>query len=313
MNFGEVIKKEVLSRFIKDECCKKAFLAGLIRGTGVLTDSDGNLGLDFFVGSEDLAFHIADYLKTIFDYDVVEVVISEDRLNKKERFAVSISGVHAVEILEQLEILTKKDGQSVVNLNLYGSITQKECCLKAFMRGLFVSAGGCTVPSEDYSDNTGYHLEILFSHREPAVGTANVLAKYGVNAKVMDKSGYKTYIKSMEEIKNFTAFLGAPVAVLKLTDLMISKEFSNNINRQKNCDLGNVTRQVEATAKQIDAINKITNVKGLTILKSDLLETATARLDFPDDTLNELANRLGITKSCLNHRLRKIVSIAQEL
>jgi len=94
---------------------------------------------------------------------------------------------------------------------------------------------------------------------------------------------------------------------------MINRELVNNTNRRKNCDLGNLNRQVEAVAKQTDAIKKIQATIGLDSLKKDLLETANARLNNPDETLSELAEILGVTKSCLNHRLRKLVAIADEI
>ena len=94
---------------------------------------------------------------------------------------------------------------------------------------------------------------------------------------------------------------------------MVSREFANNINRQKNCDLGNVNKQVEASAKQISAIDRIDKIVGLDTLKVDLRQVAFARKEFPEDTLNELAERLNLSKSCLNHRLRKLVCIADEL
>ena len=93
---------------------------------------------------------------------------------------------------------------------------------------------------------------------------------------------------------------------------MIDKETKNNCNRQANCDIGNLNRQIDAAQKQIQAINKIKSEKGLEGLKPDLLNTAKARLEFPDETLTELSQRLNVTKSCLNHRLRKIVKIANE-
>ena len=155
---------------------------------------------------------------------------------------------------------------------------------------------------------------MVFSHYTPALETSEKLAEYGVMTKITRrKESYIVYIKSAEEIKNFTAFLQAPVSVLKLTDLMINRELVNNTNRRKNCDLGNLNRQVEAVAKQTDAIKKIQANLGLETLKKDLRETAQARLDNPDETLNELAEILGVTKSCLNHRLRKIVAIADEI
>ena len=130
---------------------------------------------------------------------------------------------------------------------------------------------------------------------------------------IVDKNLFAEF---REEIKDFIAFLGAPVSVLKLTDIMIEREIVNVTNRRKNCDLGNVNRQIEAQEKMIRAIEKIEKAelsRGEVLLKPDLKITAAARKEYADDTLVELAARLSITKSCLNHRLRKISEIADKL
>jgi DNA-binding protein WhiA len=174
--------------------------------------------------------------------------------------------------------------------------------------------GNCTVPTANDSVNTGYHLELSFSHYTPALQTSEKLAENNVITKITRRrESYIVYIKSAEEIKDFIAFLPAPVSVLKLTDLIINREIVNDSNRRKNCDLGNVSKQVEAAAKQISAIEKIEKTIGLESLKQDLALTAKARKEFSEDTLMELAERLDVSKSCLNHRLRKIVCIANEL
>ncbi len=314
MNFSTVIKNEILSKNIKDNHCKKAFLAGLIRGTGTLYEADDGLGLDFNIYSEETAYSVSRYFETLFNYSFREMSVSEDRLNHKDKFTLTISGEKATEILTELGILITSDGERAVNLKLYGDITEKECCLKWFIKGLFVSTGSCTLPTDTESENTGYHLELVFSHYTPALETSEKLAEYDVLTKITRrKDSYIVYIKSAEEIKNFIAFMQAPVSVLKLTDLMVNREFINNVNRRKNCDLGNISRQLEAVKKQTDAIIKISKIIGLETLKKDLMETAKARLENPDDTLIELAEKLDVTKSCLNHRLRKLVAIADEL
>ncbi len=314
MNFAPSIKKEILSKPIKDWHCKKAFLAGLIRGTGELYEKDGELGLDIRVSDDDTASLVGSFIKGIFDYEIREVSVSEDRLNKRDKIILSVSGEKGLDILKELSVLIQQGEELVVNLNPYGQITQKPCCLKAFIRGLFVASGSCTLPSIDDDSSTGYHLELMFSHYAPALATSEKLAENNVLTKITRRrDSYIVYIKSAEEIKDFLAFLSAPVSVLKLTDLIINREIVNNSNRRKNCDLGNVNKQVEASAKQIDAIIKIEQTIGLESLKSDLQITAKARKENAEETLNELAERLEITKSCLNHRLRKIVQIASEL
>jgi DNA-binding protein WhiA len=314
MNFGDKIKEEILSKNLKERHCKKAFLAGIVRGSGSLYEKDGELGLQFSVTDEETAMFMSACFKGLFDYDIREMSVSEDRLNKKDKFTLSVSGEKVEEILKSLEILVERDGDLVVNLKFYGDLTAKDCCLRAFMRGLFVAVGGCTLPTDNESTSTGYHLELVFSHYTPALETSEKLAEFGISTKITRRrESYIVYIKSAEEIKDFVAFLPAPVSVLKLTDLMINREIINNSNRQKNCDIANVNKQVEASAKQLAAIEKIDRIIGLETLKDDLRLTAKSRLENPDMTLNELAEHLKVTKSCLNHRLRKIVVIANEL
>ena len=314
MNFGENLKNEILSKPIKERHCKKAFLAGIIRGSGEIYENDGELGFQFRVSSEETAMQVSLMLKSLFNYDVREISVSEDRLNAKDKIVISVGGQRAYDILVDLGVLIEDQNEVIVNLKFYGELTEKECCLRSFIKGLYLSNGTCTIPNNENNTKTGYHLEMVFSHYTPALETSEKLAEFGVLTKVTRrKDSFIVYIKSAEEIKDFIAFLPAPLSVLKLTDTIISRDLSNNSNRQKNCDLGNVNRQIEASIKQIDAVEKIAEIIGLETLKPDLRETAELRLNNPDDTLIELAEKLKVTKSCLNHRLRKLVSIANEL
>lgn len=314
MNFGDIIKKEILSKNIKDKHCRKAFIAGIIRGSGKLYESEGELGLEFSVADEQTAMYMTASFESLFGYQVREVNVDEDRLNKKDKFTLNISGAKLESILSELEILTEHDGEMAVNLKFYGKLTEKECCTRAFIRGLFVAVGGCTLPAENSDSTTGYHLEMVFSHYTPALETSEKLGEFGVITKITRrKDKFIVYIKSADEIKDFIAFLPAPVSVLKITDFIINREIKNRSNRQKNCDIANLNKQVDAVTKIIKAIDKIEQVIGLESLKTDLMQTARARKENPEDSLTELAERLNITKSCLNHRLRKLTVIANEL
>ncbi|MBE5749800.1 MAG: DNA-binding protein WhiA [Clostridiales bacterium] len=314
MNFGERIKKEILSKPIKDTHCRKAFVAGMIRGSGRLYEKDGYLGLEFSVSDEETAMFMTTAFRSLFGYEMREVSVGEDRLNKKDKFTFNVSGERTEEILKSLEILVEDGVDLAVNLKLYGELTKKECCLHAFIRGLFVAVGGCTLPTDNRSSSTGYHLEMVFSHYTPALETSEKLAALGINSRITRRrESFVLYIKSAEGIKDFVAFLPAPVSVLKLTELMINREIVNYSNRQKNCDIANVNKQVEASAKQLDAIEKIDKAVGLSSLKEDLRLTAVARKENSDMTLVELAEHLGVTKSCLNHRLRKLIQISKEI
>ena len=314
MNFGRVIKSEILEKLPRQKCCKKSFLAGLLRGSGSLYIKDGDLALDFVVSDENLAMTVASYFETLFSYQFREMAVSEDRLNKKDRFTMSVTGQASSHILQELGIITDSGDEISVNFNLFSVVGSKECCLRSFLQGLFYSSGNCTVPDVTEKGTTGYHLEFAFTHISPASEMVGKLLGFGIEAKATRrKDSIVVYVKNSESIKNFVALIGAPVSVLKLTDLIIKKELSNNSNRQANCDLGNVNRQIEAVEKQIKAIKKIREIKGLNSLTEDLKDTALAREANPEESINELSQKLGVTKSCLNHRLRRLIQIADAL
>ncbi len=311
MNFSESIKKEIFSKIPKSIHCKKAFLAGLIRGAGSIYEDENGLGFQFKLPSDETVMMVSALFKSLFNYEIREVSVKEDRLNKKDNFIVSVSGVGAEEILRELEILIEVDGEDAINLKIHGEITKNECCLHAYIKGLFATTGRCTLPKHG---SAGYKLVMSFSHYTPAEELSEILWNSGIEAKVdREKGNFILYIKNAESIKDFLAFLPAPISALKLTDFTMNRDMANKSNRQKNCDLGNVNKQVIASSNQLKAIEKIENSIGLDALKPDLKLAAIMRKENPEDTLSELAGRLNIGKSCLNHRLRSIVKIANEL
>ncbi|MBQ9104180.1 MAG: DNA-binding protein WhiA [Clostridia bacterium] len=314
MNFAKEIKQELLSKNIKDKCCKRAFLAGVIRGTGNLFLQDGEYGLEFKLDSEDGANRITEYLSSLYGFEMREVGYTLNNRYGKEIITLNIHGQGSTKILVDLGVLIENGNEYAVSLKLFDKVCEKECCIRSFLKGLFVAVGNCILPSAKSAQTTGYHSEFVFYHYTTALEVAKKLEDAGVKSKITRRKGtFIVYIKSGEEIKNLVAFLGCPVSVLKITDLMINREIKNNSNRQKNCDLGNLNKQVEASAKQISAIEKLKSLGEFDKLKKDLKEVAIARLEYQDDTLTELAERLNLSKSCLNHRLRKIVHLASEL
>ena len=128
------------------------------------------------------------------------------------------------------------------------------------------------------------------------------------------KNVWAVYIKDSASICDMLAYLGADKAVLTLNNLLIEREIRNNANRQKNCITANIDKSVDASEKHIAAINKIRAREGMfDRLAPHLKEIAAARVENPFSTLDELADKLGLTKSCVNHRLRKITEIASRL
>ncbi len=311
MNFAKEIKAEILSKPIKDKCCKKAFLAGVMRGSGNLYYSEGEYGLEFKTDGEESAQRIVEYLTQLYGYQMREVEYTQNNRYGKEVITLNVHGVGSTEILVDLGVLVKTGEEYAVSLKVFEKACEKECCVRSFFKGLFVAVGNCILPSNASAKTTGYHSQFVFYHYATAFEVFDYLEKAGVGSKITRrKDTFVVYIKSGEEIKNLIAYLGCPVSVLKITDLMINREIKNNSNRQKNCDLGNLNKQVEASSKQIEAIEKLKRSGAFETLKEDLKQTAEARLAFKDETFSELAERLNVSKSCLNHRLRKIVRLA---
>lgn len=314
MNFTTTIKKEIIEKGVSSKCCKKAFLSGFIRSTGSICFNDGEYGFMCETDILSAVNYAKSLIKEIYGEVVLETSSYSDKLNKKERFIIETFGEKAVSILFDLGILGEGEAGDELSLRLKSNkaLLQKDCCIKSFIKGVFIGGGQATLPSAN--STTGYHLEVAFNHAVPAGEYAEWLAKFGIFAKTIARR-HKTvvYFKSAEEIADFLALINAPKSVIKITDTVISNQFSNNVNRQKNCDIANVNKQIVANEKYLNAIEIISSTIGLNSLDSELEKTAKLKQQYFEDTLSELAERLGVTKSCLNHRLRKLVQIAEEL
>ncbi|MBO7187703.1 MAG: DNA-binding protein WhiA [Clostridia bacterium] len=318
MNFSGFVKNEIIEKGVSGKCCKKAFLAGFIRSSGSIIENDGEYGFMCETDIENAVGYALRLVKELYSFSNFNTYSYTDKLNKKDRLVIEAFGQNAIDILFDLGILTKDDtdGEEGFALRLKSNkeLLSKQCCVRSFIKGMFVGGGQVTLPNENEKTATGYHLEVVFSHKVPAGEFAGHLASNNLFAKTISrKKQTVVYLKSAEEIKDFLALINVPKSVLKITDTMIVKQLSNNINRQKNCDLANVNKQIIANEKYLYAIEIIESTIGLSALSDDLIKTAEYKKEYFEDTLSELAQRLSITKSCLNHRLRKILSIAEEL
>ena len=141
-----------------------------------------------------------------------------------------------------------------------------------------------------------------------------MLADFELLAKLTDrKESSVVYIKSKELISDFLAIIGAENCLRKFSNLVEKRDRANNDNRARNCIAGNADKAAIAAVKQVVSIEKLKNSSGFSELSSELKSLAKARLENPSMSLQELANKLGISKSCLNHRMRKLMELAGEL
>lgn len=190
----------------------------------------------------------------------------------------------------------------------YKGKTEKEELLKAIIRGAFLGAGSINNPESKY------HLEIILSTKENAENIINILKIFTIGAKKLErKNGYSIYIKDGEEISKLLALIGANSSVLKFEQIRVLRDMKNNINRKVNCETANLNKTVNAAVRQIEAIKKLQKTGEFDKLSESLKEIAKIRIENPDASLVELGQMLKdpIGKSGVNHRLNKILSVAQ--
>jgi len=188
------------------------------------------------------------------------------------------------------------------------SVLEDECCSKSFVRGAFLTGGAVTDPVKSY------HLEIVTAHFNVSKQTYSLLLEMGFTPKETARSGnYIIYFKQSTAIEDFLTFIGAPIHAMEIMSAKIEKDVRNTVNRKVNCDTANVSKTVDAAAIQIEAIEKIINAGIFKNLPEKLQQTAKLRIDNPELSIKELADISipPVTKSCMNHRIRKLCEISE--
>ena len=192
----------------------------------------------------------------------------------------------------------------------YPPVVSSICCRRAYIRGAFISVGSVNDPEKNY------HLEFVLADLSAAEQLRDLINAFGLDAKVVErKEHYIVYLKEGEQIVDLLNIMEAPLALMDLENVRIVKEMRNDINRKVNCETANLNKVVGAAVKQLEDINYIEETIGLARLPEQLAEVARVRLEYPDRSLKELGSFLmtPVGKSGVNHRLRKISSIAEAL
>jgi len=186
-------------------------------------------------------------------------------------------------------------------------VLEEDCCRRSFIRGAFLAGGTVTDPLKSY------HLELVTDHYSVSRELYSLLLEMEFSPKETSHSGnYITYFKQSSAIEDFLALIGAPLAAMKVMTARIEKDMRNVVNRKVNCDTANVTKTVDASAAQVEAIELIKSAGAFEALPEKLRQTAQLRLDNPELSIMELAeiSTPPVTKSCLNHRLRKLSELS---
>lgn len=202
-----------------------------------------------------------------------------------------------------------------VNENLVCPVKlNDERAIIAYLQGVFLAKGNVYIPEED-SKSKNYLLEIVLESKSKVKKISNYFKTLGIEVKNSERrDNYVVYVKDSNIISDIFALFGASNSVLELQNIIIQRDIKNNANRIANCNVANISKTIDASTKQIEAIMEIDKKIGLNTLDEKLQELAKVRLENPDASLTELAEMLAdnVTKSGINHRMRKLMSLAKK-
>ncbi|MBR3078011.1 MAG: DNA-binding protein WhiA [Oscillospiraceae bacterium] len=295
MSFSSDAKAELCREFINKKCC------ALAEACGVLLYSSGVSGSQIRVVTEspDFAARLPQLFHKAFRLDF-------DECQEGAKYAFLL---HDPEKITKIFEAIGYSPTESITLHVNYGLLEKDCCRRAFLRGAFLSGGSVTDPVKRY------HLELATNHHKVSRETEHLLSDQGFAPKAAMRNGSSIlYFKQSEAIEDFLAWLGAPVASMGVMEAKIEKDMKNKINRIVNCDNANTSKVVEAAQAQIAAIRSLREQGKYDSLPDKLKQTAELRENNPDANLMELAELFDppLTKSALNHRLRKLCELAAD-
>ncbi|MCI7062758.1 MAG: DNA-binding protein WhiA [Lachnospiraceae bacterium] len=312
MSFSGDIKKELLRQLPAARHCQIAELAALFDLVGrVRQDESGSEYLE--IHTENLTVARKSYMLLISVFhDPVEVLVRNHNIrgNIREYYIIVRNRQTIISMLKALKMMDEQGRIAVDCLGHQHRLIQNTCCKRAFLRGVFLAAGSLSDPEK------AYHLEFALFSEQFASFIKDILAFFELEAKIVRRKRYfVVYIKEGSQIVDFLNVVEAHIALMEFENVRIVKEVRNSVNRQVNCETANIGKTVAAAAKQIEDIEFIECNMGLRKLARGLREIAELRLEYPDASLQELGKMLDppIGKSGVNHRLRKLGIIANEL
>ncbi len=307
MTFSYKIKEEIS----KLECSKIEHISEL---SGILCTSSDMKLYSIRVQTENInaANRIFDIIQNTYSVTSNIAVKKNYNFKKNEMYVIEVKK-DVPEILKDLGLIT--DNSFKIRNYPIDEIVDDEELKAAFIRGCFLIGGSVNDPK-----TSRYHLEFIINNEEFAEFLKDVLNSYDLNAKTLRRAkGYMVYIKESEKISDLLRIIKAYNAVLYYEDIRVLREKQNMNNRINNCEQANVEKSMASSNKQIEDINFIKVEDAYELLDEKVRKVADYRLKYPESSLIELSNIISvetgekITKSCVNHRLRKIRELAERL
>lgn len=311
MSFSKETKEEIAKHISSSRHCRIAEIAALLSVCGRLEIKDHKvLAVYFQTENAIVARKYFTLLKKTFNINT-EILIRKNMTQKKSTtYLLTVRKHKQVQTLIQATKLVVDDNTQDKGLWMDQLIVKNTCCKRVFIRGIFLAAGSVSDPEKTY------HFEVVFPDQYRAEQLQEVINSFFLDAKIiMRKKNYVVYVKEGSAIVDLLNIMEAHVSLMNFENVRILKEMRNSINRQVNCEAANINKTVTAASKQIDDIIYIRDTIGFDNLAEGLEEIAKLRVSYPEATLKELGAMLDppIGKSGVNHRLKKLSSIADGL
>ncbi len=298
--------KQELSRLEKPySCCSSWELKALLTGNGYYTIRRKHHDLVITADHSFVAGRLFNLLRQT-GVDAPVVARQQEKRLKRNRFLVQVRGKDQIDNL--LVYLDMKEAGSHLYLPLSSKVIPKrDCCRKAFVRGLFLAGGSLSL-----SGSSGYHLEIKCGNEKNAHQYQRVLEFFKLYPQMRKRedSSY-LYFKSAESISDFLRIVGARNVLLQFESMRVVKSVRNQVNRIVNCETANLEKIIATARHQLAIIDGLEKKIGLDNIPSALRQAARARKEFPEASLEELGKKFDppVGKSGVNHRFRRLEAL----
>lgn len=312
MSFSKEVKDELSRQISTARHCLIAETAAVISLCGriLITERDRYI-LKIHTENITVARKYFTLIKKTFNINTEISIRQNAYLKMSKMYTLSITEHEdTIKILKATKLIDEYQ-EIAENLSITSNLViQNACCKRAFIRGAFLASGSISDPEKTY------HFEIVAPSEGKAEQLQNIINSFGMDAKIVQrKKYYVVYIKEGSQIVDMLNIMEAHVSLMNLENVRILKEMRNSINRQVNCEAANINKTVMAATKQIDDILFIKDQMGFGDLAEGLEEIAVLRINYPEASLKELGAMLNppIGKSGVNHRLRKLSNLADNL
>ena len=295
MSFAGEVKNELCRTALSRKCCAQAECYGILLYSNTYTAEE----IRIITESDAFAQRLPALFKKAFK-------LTFDRLPEGEgKHIFSITQPRKLEAIQQ--VFGGDPGALALHINF--AVLEESCCRLSFLRGAFLAGGSVTDPRK------GYHLELATSHLSVSREMLALMREMELEPKAAQRKGNAViYFQQSDRIEDFLTSIGAPLSAMEIMNAKLEKDLRGSVNRRVNCDAANLDKAVEAAMAQMEAIRRLEESGKLALLPDKLQEAAALRLAHPEDTLSQLAEQCDppITKSALNHRLRKLVELGKE-